>query len=298
MAHWIAGLCRGLAGILVEAREHLEKTESFCVPEFHSHLAFLFGLDPGSVSKIHLAWLSAYLGYLDQSRVKSEEGITLARSLAHPHTLCFVIGVAAVSDWRRLDWEAMRLHSEESLEIAAEQGLPHTAGMALCLKGMAIAHQGAALEGVELIHSGIRLNAQIGTSLNKTMYLEILATAYALAGELREAHKTVDDALAAMEEVGELKHRVSLPILKGRIFANSGELVEAEEWLMRGIELARSSEAKLMELEAATSLARIWLHGGKAEEARDLLGPIYAWFTEGFEEVPLKEARALLEELS
>ena len=298
MGHWIAGLNRGFSGSLVQAQKHLEKAEQFYDPEAHSYLALLYGIDPGAAAKVHLGWVLAYLGFLDQSRAKCEEGIALAHSLGHPHTVCFTLGVIAVSDWRRKDWESMRLHSEESLAMATEHNFVHVAGMELCLKGLAVANLGAPREGVALIQSGIALLDQIGTLLNKGMCLELLASAYALAGEPHKALETAEEGLVVAKDTGELKYRMMLSILKGSIFANSGDRQQAEEWLLRGIKLSRGYEAKLMELEAATCLARVWMDESRRQEARELLTPIYGWFTEGFEEVPLRQAKSLLEELS
>ena len=73
---------------------------------------------------------------------------------------------------------------------------------------------------------------------------------------------------------------------------------EAEECFQRAFTIARSMEAKFFELHAATSLARLWQQQGKKEEARDLLAPVYNWFTEGFDTADLKDAKALLDQLA
>jgi predicted ATPase len=298
MGHWCAGLYRGLAGEIVLAREHLDKTEEFYEPEAHSFLALLYGIDPGVATKVHLGWILAYLGFIEQSRNKCEEAIALARSLGHPHTICFAIGIAAVSDWRRKDWDSMRSHSEESLELAAKHSFVHLTGFGLCLKGLAIANQGGPREGIAAIQSGIELLDQTGTLLNKATTIEALASAYALAGDLEMALATAEEGLAGAEETGELKYQMTTPILKGSFLFEAGDHEAAEKLLLRGLKLARNAEVKLFELEAATGLARLWMQQGKRDDARELLASVYGWFTQGFDEVPLKEARAVLDELS
>jgi len=192
----------------------------------------------------------------------------------------------------------MRSHSEESLELAANHNFIHLTGFGLCLKGLAIANQGDPREGIAVIQSGIELLDLTGTLLNKGTTIEALASAYALAGDLEMALSTAEEGLAGAEETGELKYRMITPILKGSFLFAAGDPEAAEKQLLRGLELTRNAEVKLFELEAAAGLASIWMQQDKCEDARELLGSTYDWFTEGFDEVPLRAARELLEELS
>jgi predicted ATPase len=114
----------------------------------------------------------------------------------------------------------------------------------------------------------------------------------------------LDDALAALNRAveisaatGENHHKAELFRLKGLVLAGRGELTEAASSLQQAAELARRQQAKSLELRAATSLARLWADQGKRSQARDLLSPVYGWFTEGFETADLKDAKALLEQL-
>ena len=81
------------------------------------------------------------------------------------------------------------------------------------------------------------------------------------------------------------------------VLAETGEDGEAAAWFQQAIDTARSQQAKSLELRAATSLARLWRNQGKCTEARDLLAPVYSWFTEGFDTADLKDAKALLDEI-
>jgi predicted ATPase len=123
------------------------------------------------------------------------------------------------------------------------------------------------------------------------------AEALHLAGATDEALATVDDVLSLMERTGERLWQANALGLKGDLLLARGSGAEAEVWYGNAIEVARAQSAKIWELRAATRLARLWHRQGKMIEARDLLAPIYAWFTEGFDTRDLIEAKALLEEL-
>ena len=113
-----------------------------------------------------------------------------------------------------------------------------------------------------------------------------------------EALAVVDEALPAMERVGQRLWTANARALKGDLLLARGLHADAEVWYRSAIEVAQGQAAKMWELRAATRLARLWHRQGKMNEARDLLAPLYGWFTEGFDTADLKAAKALLEELS
>jgi predicted ATPase len=119
------------------------------------------------------------------------------------------------------------------------------------------------------------------------------------AGRLEEAAASVEGALAIARDTGQVFYDPELRRQKGEILLRrqgDGE-EEAESIFRQAIEIARAQESKSLELRAATSLARLWQRQGKYHAARDLLAPVYDWFTEGFDTRDLKEAKALLDEL-
>ena len=135
-----------------------------------------------------------------------------------------------------------------------------------------------------------------------TMYLPAhlgyLASAYASGGDIDRAHSLLDQAVQRADETAEHVFTAELHRLRGELLIGSGIADEAAGEFAEAIVVARRQEAKMWELRAATSLARLLRGQGRREEARDVLAPVYGWFTEGFETTDLRGARALLDELA
>ena len=136
----------------------------------------------------------------------------------------------------------------------------------------------------------------VGNRLLDPQWLGYAAEAYLRANQLDDALSALDRAAEA-GATGACHYQAELHRLRGEVLAETGEYAEAESWFHQAIDTARSQQAKSLELRAATSLARLWRDQGKRAEARDLLAPVYGWFTEGFDTADLKDAKALLDEL-
>ena len=129
------------------------------------------------------------------------------------------------------------------------------------------------------------------------MWLTHLAAAYADLGQLDDALRCVGEAMSAVETTGERWCEAEVYRVTGEI-AVMADALKAETHFERALALAQQQQAKSWELRAAMSLARLWRDQGKVQQARELLAPVYGWFTEGFDTRDLKEAKALLEELA
>ena len=128
-------------------------------------------------------------------------------------------------------------------------------------------------------------------------HIALLARACEIAGQIEEAVTLLDDALQIAERTGERWLAAELNRHKGQLLLRQGHSEAAEELYRKALSIAEEQEAKLWELRAAVSLARLRRDQGRRAEARDLLAPVYGWFTEGFDTPDLKEAKALLDEL-
>jgi predicted ATPase len=156
------------------------------------------------------------------------------------------------------------------------------------------------MRGIALIRDGLAATEATGNRSNTPLYLALLAEALAFAGKIEDALAALDDALAEAAVTGVRGRDAEIHRLRGEL---TGRLpypdpAKAEDSYRTALAIAREQGTRGYELRAATSLARLWRDQGRRTEARDLLAPVYGWFTEGFDTADLKEAKALLEELA
>ena len=137
-----------------------------------------------------------------------------------------------------------------------------------------------------------------GAELLVPHYIALLAAANEIAGQVEESLALLDDALQLVERTRDRWFAAELNRLKGQLLLRQGRYGAAEELYLKALGIAHEQDAKLWELRTAVSLARLWSEKRKRSEARDLLAPIYGWFTEGFDTPDLKDAKALLDELA
>ena len=151
-----------------------------------------------------------------------------------------------------------------------------------------------------MITSGITASRSTGATAWMPSYLSYLARAYAELGQFDDAWRCIGEAMTAMETTKERWWEAEVHRIAGEIALKSPkpDAAKAEAYFERALAVARAQQAKSWELRAAMSMARLWRDQGKRDEARDLLAPVYGWFTEGFDTLDLKEAKALLDELA
>jgi predicted ATPase len=150
---------------------------------------------------------------------------------------------------------------------------------------------------ISLLRCGLTAFRATGSEHWLPHHTALLARACEIAGQIEEAATQLDDALQIVEKTGERWFAAELNRLKCRLLLRQGHTDAAEEHYRKALSIAVEQDAKLWELRAATSLARLWRDQGRRTEARDLLAPIYGWFTEGFDTPDLKDAKALVDEL-
>ncbi len=168
------------------------------------------------------------------------------------------------------------------------------------MRGWAVAERGHTEEGIGEMHRGLTALRATGAGAHRPYCLALLAEAYGHTGQAEEGLSVLAESLDVVEKTGERTWEAEIRRLKGELLLvqSSQNQAEAEACFNRAIDVARRQSAKSPELRAATSLARLWHGQGRAAEARDLLTPLYGWFTEGFGTADLKDAKALLDELS
>jgi class 3 adenylate cyclase/predicted ATPase len=290
-----------LLGEFSLAREHLEQGLVLYDPQQHRFHAFLYsGHDPGTCCRVQRGSVLWYLGYPDQALKSVEEAILLAQQLSHPYSLAVALeGATMVHQFCR-DIQGTQQRAETVLTFAREQGFPVYSALATFYQGWTLVEQGLKQEGLNQLRQGIAAYRATGAELGLPYQLAVLAQVYGRTGHVQEALNTLTEALAAAERTSDRRWTAELCRLKGELTLQSRSRVEkeAEESFHQAISIARRQHSKSLELRAVMSLARMWQEQGNKTEARELLGDSYNWFTEGFDTADLKEAKALLDELS
>jgi class 3 adenylate cyclase/tetratricopeptide (TPR) repeat protein len=257
-------------GHLVAAHTLLEQSQELSDPAHRAAYTVLTGTDQHVMLPIYLAGTLRSQGFLDQSKARMNEALVNARRLGHAHTLAQVLTRAC--DFSS-PHEAQR-YAEEAVALSIEHGFPHWLGAAKANLGWALTGIGRPLP-------------QILTSL---------ADAHGRLGEPVEGLNCLTEAAQIIESTDLRIAEADVYRVRGDLLNSTGDWAAAEQSYRQSLAIAQRQNAKLFELRAATSLARLWRDQGKRAEARDLLTPIYRWFTEGFDTSVLKEAKALLEQ--
>jgi len=220
--------------------------------------------------------------------------------MAHPYSLSFGLLSASLFYAFRREVCAVHGHAEAAINLATEQGFPYWMAMGTMLRGWTLAQQGQAQDGIEQLHQGLRAFRATGAELWRPYFLALLAEAYGTIEQPETGLTALAEALTLMDTTGERVWEPELYRLKGALLLqqHAGNQTEAESCFQQAIAIAQNQQAKSLELRTATSLARLWQQQGKRDEARQVLGDVYGWFTEGFDTLDLQEAKALLDALS
>jgi predicted ATPase len=228
----------------------------------------------------------------------SDAAITEARDLAHPPSLAQSLAFGARLHSLGGDDAALVERTDELAAVATEQGFAHLDATSTIFRGWVKVKTGDLAKGISLLRSGSATFHSAGAEMWAPLYTALLASAFEVARQFEEGLTLLREALRLDERTGMYWFSAELNRLKGQLLLRQGQDEAAEQLYRKALSIAREQEAKLWELRAAMSLARLRRDQGRLAEARDLLAPIYGWFTEGFGTPDLKEAKALLNELA
>ena len=300
LASFAAGQTQFLLGELIRCRSQFERTARFYSRERQRELTLLAGFDCGIAA---MAWDSLamwMLGYPKGALSKAEGAVGLARELGHPHSLIYTLSFRAWLYHFQREWRAALEQAQTVRALADEHGLPLWSLWATMLEGAAMVEQGQTIEGREQLTRGLEAMRAAGAGITMTQTLGLVAQAHACCTEPRQGLMVIEEGLVAAETSGERYYLAELNRLRGELLliSNPSNNAQAERSFHTSIDLARTQGARAWELRATTSLARLLRRQGQTEEARKILTQIHSWFTEGFDTADLKEAKALLDELS
>ncbi|WGD52876.1 BTAD domain-containing putative transcriptional regulator [Bradyrhizobium sp. CB1650] len=240
------------------------------------------------------------LGHQDQALSRAEQAVLWGRTLHHSHSLAYALWHAAALHLFRCDEKAAFDALEEATAIATQQGFSYWLAHCTMLRGHVLVTRGEATKGLALARKGCEDLKATGALIFETWDLSLLANCCEHAGRPDEAFDLLTRALDIAETRNERFVEAELHRRKGEwlLAHRRSELAEAGLCFQRALAVAQKQNAKFYQLRAATSLARLWLAQSKRDKARDLLAPIYNWFTEGLDTPVLREARKTLEELA
>jgi predicted ATPase/predicted Ser/Thr protein kinase len=299
LAQWAQGLSLVYLGEFIPAKAHLEQVIALYDSKKHRSLAFRYGQDPGASCMIWDSWVLWFLGYPDQALKLSQMAVDLARELDHSFTLAFVLAVASWFHYFRREFEASKALSEESIKISAEKGFELFNAWAPAFQGYTQIAEGQVEDGIAQIEQGLAAWKAMGVEKHRTHCLAWLAEAYIKSGQTKEGLAAIAEAFEALEKTGERYYEPELHRIKGELLHQQGiDEVEVKVCFRQAMDIARAQSSKPLELRAAISMARLLKKTGNPGEARHFLAEIFGWFAEGLETPDLKEAKALLQELS
>jgi predicted ATPase len=289
-------LCMGVAG---EALSHLDRAWALYDPAAHRPLATRFGHDVGVATLTFRPLALWMLGYPKTALVETERAIAAARETRHMPTLLFALGCTALTDICCGDRAAAAMHTEECIALAQEK-VPFFKMFAAAQRGCVLAQTGNAVDAIQTISAEVAGLRAIGVTTWGTCLLAHLALAYAALGNLDDAWRCIGEAMTASETTKEGWYQAEINRIAGELalVSPSPDTVKAAAYFQRALTIARKQKAKSWELRATMSMARLWCDQGKRDEARELLAPVYGWFTEGFDTLDLKEAKMLLQALA
>jgi predicted ATPase len=286
------------AGIFASSRSHLEKVLALYNPACHRSLVRQVGLHPHVNAQDFLGIVLFCLGFPDQALTLCNAAVAEAQKLAHLPTLAGSLAVCVRLLSLVGDHAALDRRTKQLVEVTTEQGFPLWRALGAIFRGWVKIKNGDVAEGMSLIHSGSTAYRVTGAEFARAYYTTLLARGCEIRGQVEEGLALLDDALQIVERTGERWLASELNRYKGELLLRQKHIEAAEELYDKALSIARAQGAKLWELRAAASLARLRRDQGYRAEAYGLLAPIYGWFTEGFDTRDLKDAKALLEELA
>jgi predicted ATPase len=297
IGHRVMGMSLLYTGDIAEGRAHLDRAIALYDPAEHRPLATRFGVDARVAILTFRSWALWLLGYPEATLADTDYALKDAREIGQAATLMYALGHAAVTHIYCGNYAAANAQIYEVVALADEKGSLIWKTRALMNRGQLLVLTGNASDAIHSISSAVAAFKATGTTVS-VPYLSYLGTAYAKIGQFNDAWRCIGEAMATLATTKERRWEAEINRAAGEIALTSPErdAAKAEAYFKHALSVARQQQAKSWELRAAMSMARLWRDQGKREEARELLAPVYGWFTEGFDTLDLKQAKALLDE--
>jgi class 3 adenylate cyclase/predicted ATPase len=299
IGHRLMGVSLSHTGNIAEGRAHLDQSVALYDPVAHRALATRFGQDMRVVALIQRACDLWALGYPEAGLADADHALKDAREIGHAATLMNALSFTPIAHFLCEEYAVASAQVDESVALADEKGASYWKAIGTLNKALLSAMTAKTVDAAQKMASCIVAYRSTGATFLIPWYLSFLARAYAEVGLIDDAWRCVQEAVTLVETTKEKFTEAEVYRIAGEIALMAPDRDEAKActFFKRALAVARAEQAKSWELRVAMSMARLWRDQGKHDEARDLLAPVYGWFTEGFDMRYLKEAKALLDEL-
>jgi class 3 adenylate cyclase/predicted ATPase len=300
IGHRLIGNSLLLTGDIAQGRAYLDRAITLYDPATDRSLTTRFGQDLRVAALSYRSMALWLLGYPDAARADGDQALSDARGIGHAATSMYALAHAVKIPYILCgEYATARTLLRELIALADEKGGAFWRIDAMMSEGVLFSLTGKGSDAVRVITSAVASARSTGRTMYNPRNFSNLAKAYADLGQPNEAWHSINEAMAVMETTKERWFEAEVHRVAGEVALKTLEPdgAKAEAYFERALAVARQQQAKSWELRAAMSLARLWRSQGKLQQARELLAPVYGWFTEGFDTRDLKDAKALLEEL-
>jgi class 3 adenylate cyclase/predicted ATPase len=300
IGHRLLGSALIFTGDIAEGRAHLDRGMALYDPIEHRPLATRFAQDMGVTI---LSWRHQslwYLGYPEAALADAEDVLERAREIGQVGSLIYARVWAPWTQMHCGNYAAAKAQYEELLVLVEEKGALFWRPIVMVDQAACLVLLGKAADAVQMFTRWIGQYKSIGATHVLPYRLSYFARAYLGLRQFDNAWRCIDEAIGMIKTTKETWCEAEVNRVAGEIalLSPGPDAAKAEAYFERALAVARAQQAKSWELRAAMSMARLWRDRGRRDEARDLLGPVYGWFTEGFDTLDLKEAKAMLGELA
>jgi tetratricopeptide (TPR) repeat protein len=297
MAHRAMGSSSLLTGEFEVGRAHLDQAIALFDAAEHDSVdgqdAFASSLTDRSLA----LWI---LGHPEAALADAERVVADVRDIGRAVPLIYVLGIGSLAIIHCGDYATGCARFGEAIVLANEKGAAFWKAGLIPFQGCVLAITGKSSDAVEMIEGGLVAFRTMGSKAFIPFFLSHLARAQSELGQLEEAWRSIREAIRTVDTTKERWFEAEVLRIAGELALKSPETnaAKAVSYFERALAVARAQQARSWELRAAMSLARLWRGQGRRADAHDLLAPVYGWFIEGFDTLDLKEAKALLDELS
>jgi predicted ATPase len=300
IGHRLMGTSLLYTGKIAEGRAHLDRAIALYDPHEHRFLATRFGHDIRAAALCFRSWTQWLLGYPDAALADADHSLRDAREVDQAAALMFSLTTVTVTNILCGKYAAAIALADELVALAEEKSAVLFKAWGVIHHGCVSALNGEAAEAIRIIPLGLSASRSTGARYLVPLFLSNLAWAYAELGRCDEASRCIDEVITTLATTKERWFESDASRVAGEITLRLSmvDAAKAQAYFERALAVARQQRAKSWELRAAMSMARLWRDQGKVQQARELLAPVYGWFTEGFDTRDLKEAKALLEQLA